>query len=404
MRGDEPTPPRWILPAIVTGQVLATSMWFAPNAVIGELRQLWGMDAGEGLVTTAVTLGFIAGTMVYAMLGLADRFHPGNVFLVSAVAGAVANLSVLALPASFAGVMAARFAVGVCLAGVYPVGMRIAAAWYHGGLGRALGFLVGALVLGTASSHLLRGVGHGWDWRLVVAGTSLAALSGGLLVWRVPEGPFLVRGGAVRFGGVLEAFRRRRFRASVGGYFGHCWELYAFWAFVPVWLGAYGVQGPAVSYLSFAVIAIGAVGCAGGGFLVRRFGGPRVALAQLLVSGLCCAVSPLAFDLPPGALVAFLLLWGLTVIGDSPQFSAMNAQYAPRDVVGSALTLANCIGFSVSILSLVLLERLRFVLPAPWLLTPLVIGPVLGLWAARRLPGERPDLEGREALARARDR
>lgn len=402
MSGHDPTAPRWVLPAIVTGQVLATSMWFAPNAVIGELQRLWGMDAGEGLVTTAVTLGFIAGSLVYALLGLADRFHPGNVFLGSAAIGAVANMLVLVVPASFAGVMAARFAVGFCLAGVYPVGMRIAAAWYHGGLGRALGFLVGALVLGTASSHLLRGIGHAWDWRLVVAGTSLAALTGGLVVWRVPEGPYLLRGAPVRFGGVLQAFRRHRFRASAGAYFGHCWELYALWAFVPVWLAAYGMQGAKISYLSFAVIAIGAVGCAGGGFLVRRHGGPRVALAQLLVSGLCCAVSPLAFSAPPAVLVAFLLVWGLTVIGDSPQFSAMNAQYAPPEIVGSALTLANCIGFSISILSLVLLEQLRFVLPVQWLLVPLVIGPLLGLWAGRPLLSHRPDLEPRAAAGVSR--
>lgn len=394
MSDREPIRPWWVLPCIVTGQVLATSMWLAPNAVIGELQQLWNMQGGEGLVTTVLTVGFITGTLVYAMLGLADRFHPGNVFLASAVAGAAANAWVLATPESFTHVMAARFVVGFCLAGIYPVGMRIAAAWYGGGLGRALGFLVGALVLGTASSHLLKALGHGWDWRLVVLGTSVAALAGGVLVWRVPEGPFLLRGAPVRFGGVLAAFRRPRFRASVGGYFGHCWELYGVWVFMPVWLKAWGLSGAALAYLSFAVIAIGAIGCAGGGFLVRRFGGARVALTQLAVSGLCCALSPLAFQAPGAVLVPFVLLWGLTVIGDSPQFSALNAQYAPTEVVGSALTLANCIGFSISILSLMLLEELQFVLPVQWLLAVLVIGPVLGLWAGRPLLAHRPDLAG----------
>jgi MFS family permease len=371
--------PFWVLPSIVAGQLLATSLWFAANAVMGSLQDLWGMSGGQGVVTTAVQVGFISGTLLFAIAGIADRFHASRVFLFCACAGALANASILLLPGNLALVLGARFLVGFFLAGVYPVGMKIAAGWYPEGLGRALGLLVGALVLGTASPHLLRAVGADWDWRLLVLGTSLAALAGGLLVSRVPEGPHLRRGGPVRFRGVLAGFRDPGFRASVCGYFGHMWELYAFWAFLPVWIAAHGMVGSANSWLTFATIAAGAIGCAGGGLLVRRLGGGSVALGQLTVSGACCLLSPLLLHAPTPVFIAFLLIWGVTVAGDSPQFSALTASFAPRSVVGSALTLANSIGFAITIASLMLLERLQFLLEPRWLLLPLVLGPAVGL-------------------------
>lgn len=380
-----PARPRWILPAIVLGQLLATSVWFAVNAVIGALQPLWGIEGGEGIVTTAVQLGFISGTLAFAVLGLADRFHPSRLFLASAAIAAAANLAVIPAAGAFEVVLALRFLSGFFLAGVYPVGMRIAAGWYRGGLGRALGLLVGALVLGTASPHLLQALGAEWQWQAVMIGTSAAALGGGLLVALVPEGPHLARGGPVRFGGVFTAFLRPSFRASALGYFGHMWELYAFWAFVPVWLAAYGVANAAVSATTFAVIGIGALGCAGGGYLAGRFGSGRVALAQLAVSGACCLLSPLLFHAPAAVLLPFLLLWGLTVAGDSPQFSTLNARNAPEGLVGSALTLVNSIGFAITIGSLTLLEYLQHELAPQWLLLPLLLGPAVGIVFGRRL-------------------
>ncbi|TDT42951.1 putative MFS family arabinose efflux permease [Halospina denitrificans] len=371
--------PIWILPAIVVGQWMVTSLWFATNAVMGSLQELWGTSGGEGIVTTAVQLGFIIGTLVFALVGIADRFRATTVFLICAVLGAAANATVLVVPESFALVLLLRFLVGVSLAGVYPVGMRIAAGWYAGGLGRALGFLVGALVLGTASPHLLSAVGAEWDWQMTVAGTSVLALAGGLIVWWVPEGPQLTRGGPVRFRGVLSAFRDRRFRASACGYFGHMWELYAFWAFVPVWIASHGMSGASSSWMAFAVIGVGFVGCAGGGLFVKRFSGQRIALGQLGVSGVCCLVSPFMLHTPTPVFTAFMLVWGITVAGDSPQFSALTAQFAPREVVGSALTLVNSGGFAITILSLSLLEWMRFETAPQWLLMPLALGPLFGL-------------------------
>ncbi|MCS4502686.1 MFS transporter [Arhodomonas aquaeolei] len=377
--------PRWFLPAIVAAQLLATSMWFAPNAVMPALQAHWDVPGGVGWVTAAVQLGFIAGTLVNALLAVADRFHPGRVFLVAALAGASANAAVIPLADQAVAVVVARFVVGVCLAGIYPVGMKIAAGWYREGLGRALGFLVGALVLGTASGHLLRSVLPGALWPLVIAATSLAGVVAGAVMALAPEGPHLARSGPVRFGGVFLAFRSPAFRASAFGYFGHMWELYAFWAFAPVWFAAHGSDPRAIPLLAFGVIAMGALGCAGGGLMARRWGSGRVAWVQLLVSGVCCALSPLIFQAGPTAFVGILLVWGIAVAGDSPQFSTLNAANAPRELVGSALTLVNSVGFAISIVTLGLLDWLQFVLPARYLLTPLVIGPLLGLIAARRL-------------------
>lgn len=279
--GEVVRPRPWILPTIVAGQLLATSTWFAANAVIGSLQGLWGMSGGERMVTTAVQIGFITGTLVFALGGIADRFHPGNVFLLSAVTGAAANAAVLLFPADFALVLVAGFAVGASLAGVYPVGMKIAAGWYGGGLGWALGVLMGALVLGTASPHLLHTVGASWDWRAVMIGTSLAALAGGILVRLVPEGPISRAARRCVSGAFSVPSVSLVSDASALGYFGHMWDLYAFWAFVPVWIGAHGMSGGVLSATVFVVISAGFVGCAGGGFLVRRLGGGRVALGQL---------------------------------------------------------------------------------------------------------------------------
>jgi hypothetical protein len=263
--------------------------------------------------------------------------------------------------------------------------MKIASGWYRGDLGNALGFLVGALVLGTAFPHLLKGLGQTWPWESVMLGVSATAALGGILMLvLVPDGPHLAKGAKFDPAALAVIFRPRGFRASAFGYFGHMWELYAFWAFVPMALAMQPELGNA-SLWAFAVIAAGAIGCAGGGLISLRAGSARVALAQLAASGICCLVSPLFFFAPPALFAAFLVLWGVVVVGDSPQFSALNAANAPREWVGSALTIANCIGFSITIVSIQLLNAALAWLPMPYLFLLLAPGPVLGLLALRPL-------------------
>ena len=378
--------PARILPVIVAAQFAGVAIWFAGNAVLGDLQRQWGLaDTALGYVTSAVQLGFIAGTLTFAFLAIADRHSPRVVYLVCSLLGALANLTAIAADGSITWLLGTRFTTGFFLAGIYPVGMKIASGWYQKDLGNALGLLVGALVLGTAFPHLLKGLGQSWPWETVLLGVSgIAALGGVLMYTLVPDGPHLRQGAKFDPAALASVFRSRDFRASAFGYFGHMWELYAFWAFVPVALASNpGIDN--VSLWAFAVIAVGAAGCAGGGLVSLRAGSARVAFAQLAVSGACCVLWPLAFAAPTPLFLAFLLLWGVAVVGDSPQFSALNAAYAPRELVGSALTIVNCIGFAITIFSIQLLNAAAAWLPVKYLFLLLAPGPVFGLLAMRPL-------------------
>ncbi|MEQ9364468.1 MAG: MFS transporter [Leptospirales bacterium] len=438
--------PPYVLPAIVFSQFAGTSLWFAGNAVLADLRLPGAADeAGIQRITQAVQLGFIVGTLVFALFAVADRRSPRLVFLLCSLAGAAANLAGAHLARDVTSLMALRFCTGFFLAGIYPVGMKVAAGWYERGLGSALGYLVGALVLGTAFPHLLQALGETGFFVVEVRGgperarsvlsfvSALAGLGGCALYFLVPDGPYLPR---VPYRGetpvntlsknirktrvpraatkpwegalvtdpdakpgkdsagsfaIVSVFQNARFRRAALGYFGHMWELYAFWAFTPIFLTAlfekHAVKSEAsVSLWSFLIIAVGFFGCALGGYASLRAGSARVALAQLAVSGGLCLLSPLLFlDIVPlWIALACMLLWGVTVIGDSPQFSALVAANAPRQLVGSALTVVNSIGFSLTIVSIeVVGSWARCVSDPAWLFIMLAPGPLAGLLAMR---------------------
>lgn len=386
-----PAVPRRILPVIVLSQFAGTSLWFAVNAVMPDLQRDWGLPpAALGTLTSAVQLGFVAGTLVFALLMLADRFAPARVFLACSLAGAACNAATLAAGGRLDVLLVLRFAVGFLLAGVYPVGMKIAASWYRERLGAVMGVLIGALVLGTALPHGLRALAGNGDgpalsigglpaWQSVVVCVSLLAAAGGiataLLVPTHPAG----RGARITPRALGLIWSDRRLRASVFGYFGHMWELYAFVVLVPLIL-ATRLAGEAVSAAAFWAIAAGFAGCVGGGLLARRLGSARVAWAQLAASGGCCLAAPLMLVAPLPVFIGWLLLWGATVSGDSPQFSTLTAQNAPPAVVGSVLTFSNCIGFAISVVSIELFVRAAQVWPLALVLPWLAVGPALGLW------------------------
>jgi MFS family permease len=341
-----------------------------------------------GDMTSAVQFGFIIGTLVYAALLLADRFSPSRVFLVSAILGALFNLGVGSLAADYNSILLMRFLTGFFLAGIYPVGMKIASDWYEAGLGKALGYLVGALVLGTAFPHLLRYTAAEIPWQRVIQGTSAIAVLGGVAIWLlVPDGPYQRRGSRLKPQIIMVMFRQKRFRAAAFGYFGHMWELYAFWAFVPVILstGLPELIPARVSLYSFGVIGIGALGCILGGYWSLKKGSALVAVVMLLISALLCVASPWLFEWAAPVFLSLLLLWGFTVVGDSPQFSTLVAQYAPPEYRGSALTIVNCLGFAITIFSIQLLKSLMLLWEPTNIYWVLVFGPVLGLWSMRRL-------------------
>ncbi|MCC8426531.1 nitrate/nitrite transporter [Mucilaginibacter sp. UR6-11] len=375
-----------ILPAIVIAQFCCTSVWFAGNAIMGDIaRQLQLEPTYLAHLISAVQLGFIAGTLVFAILGIADRFSPVKVFFCCALISAVINLG-----AGIAGIDAwllilCRFATGFFLAGIYPVGMKIASDHYRQGLGKSLGFLVGALVLGTAFPHLLKSMIAVLPWKYVIYSTSiLSALGGCAMLLLVPDGPGRKHGQKLSFTGFLSGFKDSKFRAAAFGYFGHMWELYAFWVFIPVILTAYKDRYPTAGFnvplLSFLVIATGSISCIASGLLSQRFGAKKIATLALFISCICCVISPLLlFNSAELAFIIFLFIWSIAVIADSPLFSTLIAQNAPAVSKGSSLTIVNSVGFAITIVSIQLINALRSAANAHYIYVLLAIGPVFGL-------------------------
>ncbi|MGQ0502192.1 MAG: MFS transporter [Panacagrimonas sp.] len=383
--------PRRILPVLVLAQLAGTSTWFAVNAVMPELRAGFGWPAGSvATLTSAVQLGFILGALVFAVFTISDRFSTRRVFLLCSCAQAACTVCAEAFASSFPALCFWRALTGFFLAGIYPVGMKIAAQWFPKGLGAALGLLVGALVLGSASPHALRALSAGWHWATVLHAIALTALAAGALLFvLIPEPPpsaAPARAKALQLRALFTVMADRRARAAVLGYFGHMWELYTLWVLAPV-IVATRLTGVDVSWAAFGTIGAGALGCAVGGRIATRVGSARVATTQLAVSGLCCLVSPWMLTAPLPLFLAWLLLWGTTAAGDSPQFSALTATHAPPALVGSVLTLTISIGFAISIISIQLFVWLAGFVPLTQLLPWLGAGPLLGLWALRPLLG-----------------
>jgi MFS family permease len=372
---------------IAVAQLLGTSLWFSANSAADDLRRAWGASVSDiGILTSAVQLGFILGTLVFALSGLADRFPASRIFSVCALLGAAFNACFAWLSTGIASGAVFRFAVGICLAGIYPIGMKLIVSWVPERTGSALAYLVAMLTLGTALPHALRLIGAAWRWQYIIGTSSALAVLAALLIHVLGDGPNLVlRRGmpGTQMGGVLGAFASRDFRAAALGYFGHMWELYAFWTIIPLLIVRtalnVNLHNSKVSGLAFAIISAGALGCVAGGFFSRKVGSARVAAVSLSLSGLCCFIFALAWQVfSPVALLALLLVWGAAVVADSPQFSALSARACPPNLVGAALAIQISIGFAITIVSIAIVTGLfdRLGTEVVWVLLP---GPLLGL-------------------------
>ena len=372
--------------------LLASATWFSGTASAPALRELWGLSGIQAAwLTVAVQLGFIAGTLVYALFNVAYVFPPRRVFFFSALAGAVFNAGFALLADGLETALVLRFLTGLTLAGVYPVGMKIVAQWHRPGLGFGLGIMVAALTLGTALPYLILSFGRTADWRLGSAAASILAVAGGALAaFGLGDGPYLRERARFDARAAFRLFKHRPFRLQALGYFGHMAELYALWSLGGFFVAA-GFSGRRsldpenVSLLMFAVVGAGAAGCVLGGFLSRRYGEKAVALAALAMSGTCALSSGFVSKLPPALVVAIMLVWGAAVVADSAQFSSLAAQTCPPEYAGTALTIQNGIGFAVTVAAIPLVAWLGQAVGWRWAFTVLAAGPLFGAAALSRL-------------------
>ena len=387
------SPARWrALALVAAAELLGMSLWFSASAVAPALKAEWGLtDSAAAWLTLAVQLGFVAGTLVSAFGNLPDVFATRRLFAVSAWLGAAANAGLAFFARGPVSAVVLRFLTGFFLAGVYPPGMKILATWFRRGRGAALGILVGGIALGKAFPYLVNAVGHS-AWRVnVLAVSAFAVLGGAIVLLFVGDGPYATPAARFDASQISKVFRNRGVRLADFGYFGHMWELYAMWTWIPVFLRAsFAAQGARPSLAeggSFLVIGSGAIGCVAAGLLADRIGRTAVTSWAMGISGACCLFVGLLYDAPPGVLLVVAAVWGAAVVADSAQFSACVTELGDPRYMGTALTIQTCVGFLLTMVSIELVPLAVTAVGWRWAFAVLAPGPALGVAAMLRLRG-----------------
>ena len=380
-----------MLVVVSLAQFLGMTLWFSATAITPSLIAEYDIAPTHAAwLTMAVQAGFVAGTLISAVANLADVLNARVLMFLGSIIGALTNAAVLVAPNS-ASVIALRFVTGASLALVYPPGMKIIAGWFRDGRGLALGVLIGALTLGKALPYLLSAM-FGVEWRQpMVLVSSLAAIGGILVLLIVRDGPYVAATAPFDPHAIRKVLSSRGARLAMFGYLGHMWELYAMWAWVAVFAAASFAAsgmvnaGAAGSVAAFLAIGSGAVGCVLAGYIADRVGKARVAMWAMLASAASAAATIVVFGRSPLALYGLIMFWGFAVVADSAQFSALVSEHAPRDHVGTALTLQTCIGFLLTMVTIEALPRVAQATSWQWASLLLVPGPLLGAWSMLRL-------------------